>query len=150
MKTLGMAGALAALATLALLSSCAPALDNGDDSGSDGPTANCAFQPCFHGKAVEGEKNFAVLINNYLKGKPEPTPWAGYWFPYTENGIAAGKLGSPAGKYDAARGHKTNAQAWEVANHGAGVKGVQGWWGHCNGWCAAAALFPEPHKPSTV
>jgi hypothetical protein len=98
-----------------------------------------------------GEKNFANLINNYAQGKPATVPWAAYWWAYTENGIASGKHTggqSPAGKYDAARGNAGGkAQDWEIKYHGAGVKDVQGWWGHCNGWCAAAALFPEPREP---
>ena len=109
--------------------------------------------PHFHGGDLNAEKNFATLINSYAEAKIEPTPWAGYWWPYTGNGIASGSYGggqSPAGKYDAARGGRTQAQAWEVTNHGARVKGVQGWWGHCNGWCAASALFPEPTETMTV
>ena len=109
--------------------------------------------PNVKGQDFHGEKNFAFLLNNYQKGKTEPTPWAGYWWPYTANGIAAGNFygnQSPAGKYDAARGHKTDAQTWEIRNHGAGVPKVQSWWGHCNGWCAAAALFPEPKQAVTV
>jgi hypothetical protein len=129
-----------------LLTACA-----GPEEEEPGQSAQCAYQPCFRGGEVRGEKNFAFLINNFREGKPEPTPWAGYWFPYTSNGIAGGRGGSsPAGKYDAVRGRKTNAQGWEVGNHGSGVRGVQGWWGHCNGWCAAAALFPEPSVPSKV
>jgi hypothetical protein len=102
---------------------------------------------------LKGEKNFAKLINQFQQGKTEPTPWAGYWWPYTRNGIAAGGFtdnASPAGKYDAARGHTTHAQEWEVKNHGAGVPKVQQWWGHCNGWCAASALFKEPHESIKV
>ena len=104
---------------------------------------------------VNGEKNFATLINNYQNGQPAKTPLVGYWWPYTANGIASGRNGggqSPAGKYDAARGigpngQRYNSQAWEVQHHGAGVPRVEGWWGHCNGWCAAAALYDEPRAP---
>src|SRR4051812_12673472 len=79
------------------LVSCAGAVNEDGDPSSE-PGTNCAYQPCFKGGSVQGEKNFSTLINSYLSGKPEPTPWAGYWFPYTENGIAAGKTGtSPAG-----------------------------------------------------
>jgi hypothetical protein len=105
--------------------------------------------------ALSAEKNFAFLINNYAQAKVEPTPWAGAWWPYGASGIAAGGFAgssgaSPAGKYDAARGGQTSAQLWEMHNHGPHVKGIQGWWGHCNGWCAAAALFPEPRESVTV
>ena len=109
--------------------------------------------PSFRPTELQGEKNFAHLINLYTQGKVEPQPWAGYWWPYTKNGIAAGGFmdaQSPAGKYDAARGGSTHAQSWEIIHHGAGVPKVQQWWGHCNGWCAASALFPEPAGPVKV
>lgn len=109
--------------------------------------------PNHPGQEFHGEKNFARLLNGYEKAKPDPMPWAGYWWPYKENGIATGKYGSrqsPAGKYDAARGGHTHAQQWEVKKHGAAVPKVQGWWGHCNGWCAASALFPEPKEEVKV
>ncbi len=117
-----------------------------ETSGGHGPD-----RP-FQASDLRGEKNFAHLINTFAEGKTEPTPWAGYWWPYTRNGIAAGGMdgGSPAGKYDAARGHTTHAQEWEVKNHGAGVPKVQQWWGHCNGWCAASALFKEPNQAVRV
>ncbi len=99
--------------------------------------------------AVQGEKNFAKLINSYAEAKSTPTPWAGFWWPFTAHGIASGTHGggqSPAGKYDAARGGRTHAQDWEMKNHGPTINGrkVQGWEGHCNGWCVASVLFPEP------
>ncbi len=98
-----------------------------------------------------GERNFAKLIREHRQGQPRQQPWAGFWWPYTSNGIARSTSGgSPAGKYDAARGGLTHSQRWEVANHGAGVPGVQGWWGHCNGWSVAAALFPEPRESVRV
>jgi len=110
--------------------------------------------PCVRGgSTVMPESNFATLINKYQEGKAEPAPWAGAWWPYTKNGIAAGVNGggSPAGKYDAVRGAgPVQAQSWEVKHHGAGVPKVQSWWGHCNGWCAAAALFPEPRWTAKV
>ncbi|NDD92297.1 hypothetical protein EBZ37_09455 [bacterium] len=102
---------------------------------------------------LAGEKNFAVLMNRYQQGRPSRSPWVGYWWPYTANGIASGRYtggASPAGKYDAARGGATQAQIWEILNHGARVRGVQGWWGHCNGWCVAAALYPEPIESQRV
>jgi hypothetical protein len=98
-----------------------------------------------------GERNFARLMSMHFQGTPARQPWAGFWWPYTSNGIAKNISGlSPAGKYDAARGGLTAAQDWEAVNHGAGVPGVEGWWGHCNGWCVAAALFPEPRQAVRV
>jgi len=60
----------------------------------------------------EGERNFAQIMNKYAKGRPRKTPWVGYWWPYTINGIASGRYSggiSSAGKYDAARGNQTGA-----------------------------------------
>lgn len=115
--------------------------------------------PNHRGGAAQGERNFAVLINESREGKPHKTPWVGFWWPYTKNGIAAGSGegsggggSSPAGKYDAARGFRgtSSSQYWEVKNHGAGVPKVESWWGHCNGWCVASALFDEPRAPVRV
>jgi len=91
--------------------------------------------------------NLARLLEKHSEGRPEKSPWMGFWWPYEKNGIAAanGWLGmSAAAKYDAANGRQTVAEAWEKAHHGRRVPGVEGWWGHCNGWSAAATFFPEP------
>jgi hypothetical protein len=42
------------------------------------------------------------------------------------------------------------AYEWEVVNHGRGAFGWDRWWGHSNGWAAAAVLFSEPVKPVTL
>lgn len=42
------------------------------------------------------------------------------------------------------------AVEFERLEHGNGTFGVQGWWGHCNAWSAAAIMDPEPRKPATV
>jgi hypothetical protein len=98
-----------------------------------------------------GERNFARLMSMHPQGTPSRQPWAGFWWPFTSNGIARNVSGgSPAGKYDAARGGLTHAQDWEASHHGAGLPGIQGWWGHCNGWCVAAALFSEPRQAVRV
>jgi hypothetical protein len=144
-------GVLSLIPLATALNSCSPKRDD-ESEEVDGvyPYRNV------QGGEVRGETNFATLINSYTEGKPSPAPWAAFWWPYTANGIASGKYGSgsdgnsPAGKYDAARGRRTNAQAWEIKNHGAGVPKVQGWWGHCNGWCASSALYAEPREPVKV
>jgi len=122
--------------------------------GSSNNDANAmALSPYAHGHegTSTGLSNFAVLINNYLQGHPTREPWAAYWWPYSDNGIAAGTDGgSPAGKYDAARGGTTHAQEWEISHHGSKTPHLEGWWGHCDGWSAAAALYPEPRQPVTV
>jgi hypothetical protein len=149
--------------SLSLLSGCgapnrpAPEPQNSvEEPPTNAPVENAAGPPPypnFRGQEFRGEKNFANLINHYAEGKIAPTPWAGFWWPYAKNGIAAGGFGdstSPAGKYDAARGRSTNAQTWEIKHHGATVPKLEQWWGHCNGWCAAAALFKEPREPVKV
>src|SRR5205085_1724032 len=54
-----------------------------------------------------------------------------------------------AAKYEAAHG-ASGAQSWELSHHGSSVPGLQNWWGHCNGWAAAAVLFAEPHATMPV
>jgi hypothetical protein len=39
------------------------------------------------------------------------------------------------------------AKAWEFANHGPGVPGVQSWFGHCPGW-TGASMFNRPIQHS--
>jgi hypothetical protein len=150
---------LLCLSLLALTSACgkkdAPNDAETDGStGSNDPTStNYSPYQNIRGGAASGEKNFATLINKYAQGKAEPTPWAGFWWPYTGSGIASGQFsggGSPAGKYDAARGGSTQAQSWEIKHHGPAVPKVEAWWGHCNGWTASAALLPEPREGVTV
>lgn len=42
------------------------------------------------------------------------------------------------------------ATEFERINHGRGVPGVGGWWGHCNAWAAAAIMEPEPKERGAV
>jgi hypothetical protein len=156
MKKLGLLLGLTATLTLAAAATgCGRGPDDANDDASlDGQSP----YPNIRGGDVKGDKNFATLINKYQQATGDKG-WAAYWWPYTGNGIASGAYGgggshgggfSPAGKYDAARGGTTNAQGWEAKNHGAGVPKVQGWWGHCNGWCASSSLFAEPRDSATV
>lgn len=122
-------------------------------SGTDDQQALLDSSPYKHGRegSVQGVVNYATLINNYTEGKPKREPWAAHWWPYTANGIAAGTDGgSPAGKYDAAHGGTTHAQDWEINHHGSKTPKVEGWWGHCDGWSGAAALYAEPREAVTV
>jgi hypothetical protein len=120
-------------------------------SGDADAEGDClSLYPCHRGGAAAGSRNFAYLINNAAEGTPSRMPWAGWWWAYKSNGIAkGGSSGSPAGKYDAARGVR-RAQAWEAKNHGSTTPGVLSWTGHCNGWSAAAALFDEPREEKKV
>lgn len=101
-------------------------------SGSGGGTLNAA-------------KNFSFLQSRFQSAVVSPTPWAGFWFPYASNGIS-----NAASKYDAANAGSQGAANWEIGHHGTGLGDVADWWGHCNGWSAAAILTPEPRDSKTV
>jgi hypothetical protein len=151
------------LFSLSILSACGKSSDSSAEGQNDGSASENGGEVEYdpenpygalpQASEYEGERNFAELINKYSRGRPRKIPWVGFWWPYTANGIASGRYSggaSPAGKYDAARGNRTRAQSWEVLNHGARVPKVQSWWGHCNGWCAASALFDEPSSTRRV
>jgi hypothetical protein len=93
---------------------------------------------------IRGEGNFAVLMKKYAQGKPRNSPWAGYWWPYSASGIS-----DAASLYDRAQG-STLAATWESSHHGTHTPGLQSWFGHCNGWTAAAILYQEPRASTTV
>lgn len=93
---------------------------------------------------VRAVTNFATLMKKFPQGRPTNSPWVGFWWPYSSGGIH-----DSAGLYEKATG-KIGAVSWESANHGEKTPGLQDWWGHCNGWAAAAALFPEPIAPRVV
>ena len=42
------------------------------------------------------------------------------------------------------------ATEFEHIEHGNGVAGVEGWWGHCNAWAAAGIMEDEPKVRGTV
>lgn len=95
-------------------------------------------QPDEPAGALTGDANFFNLITKYSRGQVTPTPWAGYWWPFSEDGTA-----NADAKYESVIG-TSGATSWEKTNHGPNVPGIQDWWGHCNGWSAAAVLHPEP------
>lgn len=107
------------------------------------------------GNALAGydEWNLAVLQHKYSKAVADPVPWVGYWWPYTENGIADQTYDSarqsPADKLDAALGNSNWSASWEYYNHGYG-RGAEDWWGHCNGWATAAIMDIEPRTARSV
>jgi hypothetical protein len=113
-------------------------------------------------QTVLSERNFAKIMRDHSQGKVTRLPWAGFYWPYVKDGIASTEFSansgsrffprreSPTAKYDRAHSSHTSADTWEKNNHGRKVRGVEGWWGHCNGWSTAAALFPEPKKPVRV
>ena len=70
------------------------------------------------------EINLATLQKKLSKGTADPAPWAGFWWPYVDNGIADDGYDrmktSPADKLDRALGNGYWAAAWENRNHGYG------------------------------
>lgn len=95
-------------------------------------------------------------VNNEYKfaGEAAKTPWSGWWWPFHIN--LPNHLYDPQGpmaKYDAlavAQGlGNPGTRAWERQNHYADRPGEE-WYGHCNGWAAAAVLEPEPVRTQTA
>ena len=111
------------------------------------------------------QNDFKTLFNDARMGQPESTPWAGTFWPYSFNGTAAkvddgqfvdGRGGeSPMDVFDQIAGFKgkESATKWELANHTCkhikdkeSKESCEGWWGHCNGWAAAAIKEDEPRR----
>lgn len=107
------------------------------------------------------QNDFKSLFNSVRFAQPQITPWAGSFFPYSQDGTAV-KLGrtgmadgagrAPLEVYDrlARQSGARSSEAWERENHtcrhltGETKKSCEGWWGHCNGWAAAAIKEAEP------
>lgn len=119
------------------------------------------------GQAFIVDQDFAKLFNNFRFAQPKQIPWAGSFFAYANKGTAmdvingSGVLGdgknSSIFQYDQLfNGGKTLAFDYEVQNHSCEnvpeeeKDGCRSWWGHCNGWAAAAIKEVEPRKPVTV
>lgn len=120
------------------------AKNSGGSAGSNGvvPYPN----PQGGGVPLNANKNFAFLQKQYSSAVANPVPWVGYWWPYGTNGIV-----NSATKYDAADPNAPGgAASWEYAHHGLGLSKILEWWGHCNGWAAAAVVVPEPRASSSV
>ena len=77
-------------------------------------------------------------------------PYPDTYWPFTDEGVDAAWNGgdSPLEKLMklADASNLKAAKDWEHNNHGNGVPGVGGWWGHCPGWTGAAmANAPITH-----
>lgn len=118
--------------------------------------------------ALVSKHSFSFLFNNYRVAQPNVIPWAGSYFAYSNNGTAIGINGnerskedsahSPMAKYDKLfNGGQTLATDFEKANHTCDIEtfdeetksSCRGWWGHCNGWAAAALKEKEPRTTKT-
>lgn len=124
---------------VALLAAAAGCGDDGDDLERPGERGGVNYQPVDSSTRVPGERNFARLASSSGEGRVRGEAWAGYWWPYLGEGIALS-----ASRYELASGGSGEAERWERRNHGSAVPGVESWWGHCNGWAAAAVLTREP------
>ncbi len=109
--------------------------------------------------------NFSELFNNYRFSSPENIPWAGNFFPYSLNGTAV-KLNangdtdpsgrSPLEAYIQISENSDDILDWEKQHHsckkltGDLKKSCQDWWGHCNGWAAAAIKEQEPRNSKKI
>lgn len=113
--------------------------------------------------------DFRSLFNEARVGQPDMTPWAGTFWPYGYHGTAA-KV--EQGRYTEAEDRGTapmevfdkianlsgdkSAYAWERETHsckyykGEEKMSCESWWGHCNGWAAAAIKEFEPKKDFRV
>ncbi len=78
-------------------------------------------------------------------------PWNGYWWPFSKGGLLNGSdynlHPSPMEKYDIAFNTRFLTCKWEEENHYA--PDGEPWWGHCNGWAAAAVSEAEPSRKHT-
>lgn len=88
-----------------------------------------------------------------FSGESKSTPWSGWWWPfYYKNPPNLYEPKGPMDKYDqvsTSRGRRSDAMSWEKANHYTD-NSREGWFGHCNGWAAAAVLEPEPKSSREV
>lgn len=116
-----------------------------DEPGRPGEAADGVPYPDAGGnESVRGEFNFARILRDRAEGKAKSMPWAGYWWPYVEDGTS-----DALAKY-ARSGGSSRALDWELGRHGSATRGVESWWGHCNGWAVASVLYPEPRAAKTV
>lgn len=88
------------------------------------------------------------------RGEASTIPWSGWWWPfYDKSPPHLYDPGGPMDKYDRvslARGQPNpGAMAWERKNHYTDKK-EENWFGHCNGWAAAAVLEAKPRSSKEV
>lgn len=109
------------------------------------------------------EQDFGSLFNRFRYAQPAQVPWAGSYFAYGDNGIGTGIVGGRSVKergdvsasfmYDEMYNNgQGKAHKFEVSNHSCDAvpadqkESCLGWWGHCNGWSAAAIKEAEPRQ----
>ncbi len=114
------------------------------------------------GGFTASKNSFKEIFNNHRYAQPKTIPWAGSFFPYADKGTAvmldrdgdsdeSGR--SPMQVYEILAGAE-GAHEWEQEHHScedmdaATKRSCQAWWGHCNGWAAAAIKEDEPRSPA--
>lgn len=94
------------------------------------------------------------------------TPWSGYWWPVKHGGLATGaaiymenpltyyadwKGGlSPYEKYGQIFEGDGRSRSWNYEYENHYNPDAPAWWGHCNGWAAAAAYETAPAAPGEM
>lgn len=108
-------------------------------------------------------QDFASLFNQFRYAQPAEVPWAGSYFAYAHNGIGVGiengygikEKGEKSASYfydQLYNNGQLMAHDYEVKNHSCDnldpslKDGCESWWGHCNGWSAAAIKEKEPRE----
>jgi hypothetical protein len=111
--------------------------------------------------------DFKGLFNQVRVGQPEMVPWPGSFWPYSTSGTSAKVENGQIVDASSTRGHSpletfdkisgftgaSSANEWEKKNHTCDhirdreeKASCEGWWGHCNGWAAAAIKEDEPKR----
>lgn len=102
------------------------------------------------------------MSNHLHRGETHVKAWSGYWWPMKDehDTINIYDDGGPLAKYDqyCVAAGMTNPHAleferwlnWSDGRLEAATGQKTFWWGHCNGWAAAASLEPEPTAPRQV
>jgi len=91
-------------------------------------------------------------------------PWSGYWWPHRQGGMITGAalkrttpvpeyhddwvgFFSPLEKYSLAFGEDPRGDLWDWEDEHHWDPEAPSWYGHCNGWAAAAISEAEPISP---
>lgn len=103
------------------------------------------FGPLYVGETLDEEGKPA-----FRKVESERRPWAGFWYPFTDQSLYKGK-NSPLAKFDAVmrkKGKSSHVASGQLKRFEA--QKFEGWEGHCPGRAIAAALVPEPTANMTI
>jgi hypothetical protein len=97
--------------------------------------------------------DFKEIVNSHRVSQARNMTWPGSFWAFSKTGIANPVNGglSPSQKYDQFFNLGTQTYDWEKKYHNcerfkgtANEAACKGWYGHCNGWTAAAIMEAEP------